>query len=195
MSLRPYLFVAALSLTVACSSKKPDRAEPERAELRIDGPFPIVEGTRFTFRGHAGEKVFEPWETTLTVTDRATGRLQYVPHNDVASVFTKQGFRVDARGISISGDDLDGPLDPVLAIAFPIASGDGHEVPGMFPATYTAVAQEKVEVPAGTFDTWRISIEDKVNKPAAVWIAPGTGVVRFQHPSGRIDELVSIAAP
>jgi hypothetical protein len=62
----------------------------------------------------------------------------------------------------------------------------------MFPATYTVVAQESIKVPAGTFDAWRISIHDKVNPPAAAWIAPGTGVVKFQHSSGRIDELVAI---
>lgn len=196
--------MAALSLAAACSSEKPDRSrtKPEPAAapqpkpvLRIDGPFPIVEGTRFTFRGHSGDRVFDAWETKLTVIDRGTSRLQYLPHNDVATIFTKEGFQVDASGISISGDSFDGPIEPVLAIPFPFAPGDGHVVPSLFPETYTVVAQESVTVPAGTFDAWRISIQDKVNPPAAVWIAPGTGVVKFQHSSGRIDELVAIAVP
>ncbi len=202
-------FAAVLSLAIACGSDKPApaakrpppsaaptaSAPPPKAVLRIDGPFPIVEGTRFTFRGHFGDDVLDTWKTTLTVIDRRSGRLQYVPHNDVASVFTKAGFQVDASGISIAGDTLEGPAAPVLAIPFPIAPGGGGEVPSLFPATYTVVARESVTVPAGTFDAWRVSIQDKVNQPAAVWIAPGTGVIKFQHSSGRVDELVAIEPP
>lgn len=202
-----FRLTVALALLAACSSEKPDRSPPAAAPaaapaatapkpvLRIDGPFPIVEGTRFTFRGQFGDETRDTWTTTLTVLDRSSGRLQYVPHNDVASVFSNAGFQVDSRGISIAGDTPDGPAAPVLAIPFPLSPSAGREVPSMFPATYAVVARESVTVPAGTFDAWRISIESKVNPPAAVWLAPGTGIIKFQHPSGRIDELVAIEAP
>src|SRR5262245_56459188 len=71
--------------------------------------FPLVEGTRFTFKGARRDGSAHVWTTTLTRTDRAKGLYQYVPHESIANWFTKGGFRVDAAGIHVAGESLDGP--------------------------------------------------------------------------------------
>jgi hypothetical protein len=143
--------VAALSLVVACSSEKKDRSRTSPAPaaapspkpvLRIDGPFPIVEGTRYTFRGQFGDEVLDTWETKLAVIDRATGLLQYLPHNDVATVFTKAGFQVDRRGISIPAT-ASTVSRSVLASVPDRARRRRARGASMFPATYTVVAQSR----------------------------------------------------
>jgi hypothetical protein len=52
-----------------------------------------------------------------------------------------------------------------------------------------------VTVKAGTFDAWKIAITDKANPPGAFWLAPGTGIIKIQQPTGHIDELVKVEAP
>lgn len=122
------------------------------------------------------------------------GLYQFSPHHHVLNFVTKAGFRSDASGLYIQGESLDEAPAPVRAIAVPLTPGASVEVPGLFVATYAVIGQEHIEVPAGQFDAWHVRIDDTANPEGAVWIVPGTGIVRVQHPSGRIDELVAVRA-
>lgn len=118
--------------------------------------------------------------------------MQFDPHHDIANYFSKAGFKVVKDGIYIQGESLDEPPAPALAIALPLKAGTTHQVPGMIPTNYKVISRGKLKVKAGTFDAWKIEISDKPNGKGAVWFAPGTGVVKIQLPTGRIDELVKI---
>ncbi len=149
-------------------------------------------GTRFTFRGKTPSGKDDTWSAELVA---AGDVFQYEPHHDVANWFSKAGFDVISGGILVVGESLADPPPPALAVAFPFKKGTSNEVPGVFPCVYTVVDREKVTVPVGSFDTWKVLLKDTVNPAGAVWIAPGTGIVKIQLPSGRIDELVSIQPP
>ena len=154
--------------------------------------FPLVVGTELTF---SSKDPKDTWSTKLT----ATGKLvQYVPHADIINFFSKAGMRVDKDGIYIVGETLadlgDPPPPAARAIAFPIKKGGIGKVPGMIATTYTVGARERVKVPAGSYDAWKITLTDSAKQTGAVWIAPGIGLVRIQLPTGRIDELTKISA-
>ncbi|NUP08063.1 MAG: hypothetical protein HOW73_18610 [Polyangiaceae bacterium] len=156
--------------------------------------FPLVEGTKYTFRGKRPDGSDDTWTAVLFVIDSSKRLFQYDPHNHVASWFTKAGIKVDSSGIQVVGESLAGDPapEPALAVAFPITKGAGHEVPGLFVTKYTIAKKESVTVPAGKFEAWKVTIQDKVNPEGAAWLAPGTGLVKIQLPSGRVDELVSV---
>jgi hypothetical protein len=158
---------------------------------RADNVFPVIPGTTLTF---ASTDYKDTWHTKLVEND---GVDQYVPSNDIINYVTKAGFSVKKDGLYVVGEVLEGERAPpaARAIAFPIHSGAVGKVPGFLAATYTVGAREKVVVKAGTFDAWKITVVDKANPSGAFWLAPGTGIVKIQQPSGRIDELVTIEAP
>lgn len=152
-----------------------------------DDTFPVVPGTAFTFNA---PQFKDTWHTTLTTQGAV---MQYVPHNDTINYVTKAGFKIEKDGLYVVGEVMEGdtPSAPVRAVAFPLKKGAVGKVPGMFPTTYTVGAREKV----GKYDAWKIAITDKVNPAGAFWLAIGTGIVKIQQPSGRVDELVKIEAP
>jgi hypothetical protein len=184
---------------VASASAAPPASAPPAptaSAATVVPSFPVVEGTRFTFKGGRPDGTADTWTTTLNA--KSNGLFQYQPHHDVINVLSKSGFKVEAGGITIVGESLEGmggPNPPTRAIAFPFAAKASAVVPGLFPCTYTVVKKESVKVPAGKFDAWYVTLKDPANPEAAVWIAPETGIVKIKLPSGRIDELVSIQKP
>ena len=148
-------------------------------------------GTKVTFRGAMRDGKPDTWTATITAID--DGLFQYQPHHDVANFFTKGGFRADASGIHVAGQTLEGRGPVTRVVALPFAAKASAELPaGMFSAIYTVTRKEKVTVPAGKFDAWRITVKDKLNPEGIGWVASGPGLVKIQLPTGRVDELVSI---
>lgn len=163
------------------------RADAGPAEI-----FPTSGTVQFKFQGAMRDGTPDVWTTRLGPSKKGKNLVQYEPHHDVVNFFSKFGLRVDAAGITIQGESMDGDDEAkeTLAVAFPLTAKAEHTVPGLFSCKYTVVGKEKVKVPAGTFDTWRIKLKDNVNPEGAVWIAPGTGIVKIQIPGGRVDVLV-----
>ncbi len=74
---------------------------------------------------------------------------------------------------------------------------------GTFERHYRIMAREKVSVPAGTFDTWRIDVNLHITGKAGLfninrdigeytlWYAEGIGIVREQHKDG-LTELLEL---
>jgi hypothetical protein len=185
---------APSSAPVRSPSSVPSASAATASASAAPATFPVVVGTRFTFRGKKRNGDDDTWTTEIVA--KGKDRFQYEPHHNVANWFSKGGFSVISGGILIGGETLDEPAPTLsLAIPFPLAKGTSNEVPGLFPTKYLVVGPEKITVPAGSFDAWKVSITDSANPEGAAWIAPGTGIVKIQLPSGRIDELVSIQPP
>lgn len=188
MNRRRFL-IAGLSVSFAAglTTGLPARADAGPAEI-----FPTSGTVQFKFQGAMRDGSPDVWTTRLGPSQKGKNLVQYEPHHDVVNFFSKFGLRVDAAGITIQGESMDGDDEAkeTLAVAFPLTPKAEHTVPGLFPCKYTVVGKEKVKVPAGTFDAWRIKLKDTVNPEGAVWIAPGTGIVKIQIPGGRIDVLV-----
>jgi len=134
------------------------------------------------------DKQSETWTTTLEARDE----MQFDPHHDVINYFSKAGFKIAKEGIYIRGESIADPVEPSLAIALPLKAGAEHEVKGMIPTTYKVLSHAPLKTKAGTFDAWKIEISDTPNGKGYVWLAPGTGIVKIQLPTGRVDELVKI---
>ena len=190
MNRRRFL-IAGLSISVTfvtgLAAGLAPRADAGPAEI-----LPTTGNVQFKFRGAMRDGSPDVWTTQLAPSQKGKNLVQYEPHHDVVNFFSKFGLRVDAAGITILGESLDGvgEAPETLAVAFPLTPKAAHTVPGLFPCKYTVVGKEKVKVPAGTFDAWRIKLKDNVNPEGAVWIAPGTGIVKIQIPGGRVDVLV-----
>jgi hypothetical protein len=183
--------VASVSVAPSVSSAP---APPPPPPPSAEGSFFPPVGTKVTFRGKKRDGSPDTW--TATITSIGGGLFQYQPHHDVANFFTKGGYRSDASGIYAAGETLEGKGAVTRVVALPFTAKASAELPAdMFSATYTVVAKEKVTVPAGKYDAWKVTVKDKLNPEGAAWLAPGAGIVKVQIPTGRIDELVSLEPP
>ena len=176
------------------AASEPVAQDPASTSLLV----PTVVGTRLSYRGRSRGRTWD-WNCTMSVIDEAASLHQCLPHADVFNYVTRAGFRCDESGLIVRGEHMaelgDAP-EPVRAVAWPVVPGARAEVPGVIGrAVYEVVGEERIDVPAGSFDTWHVRISNGIDADGAVWFAPGTGIVRILLPMGRIDELVSIEAP
>lgn len=75
---------------------------------------------------------------------------------------------------------------------------------GTVDTQYEVLSREKVTVPAGTFDAWKVRASTRLhgkvagislNQPAftgILWYAEGVGLVRQQYPRSRVMELLAL---
>lgn len=198
--------VAAALLVAACGT-------PRAPELRADRDNPPPVGATWTMaQSSTGSFGSGPSQVTIRRGERTwQGR-------PVMTMETRAGAMMldPATGRRIGALAPDGStawsLDPPVGMQFPLEVGKTWTtaskltVPATnrvlpFESTFRVEGVEDVKVPAGTFRTFRVSMNDTVGNRETYWIDPALGipvkseVVRTdQNPSGpgtRTSELVS----
>jgi hypothetical protein len=167
--------------------------------------FPVTLGSSWTYAGNSGKLPFEMAAAVTSSKKLKDQTVAVVQWSDKGQPFKDETYEVTAakvthsRSGAYSANRIEPPI-PVLELPLRVGkkwSWQGKViVPGQSVTTGNAesevVAREKVTVPAGTFDAFRIRTtlwtmmgKKKVAAPSTVWFAPGGGLVK-QNSEGNL---------
>lgn len=193
------LLGAALLAAAGCSNGR----GADGVEDADESWFPLVEDARWTYDGHFEGTVYRNTlglrklrvdeRTVLAFYDlgeRIEGQLL------MGNMFGDELFRRDGDVLYVADEHR--PEEEHVLLRFPLRAGDTTEYRVGSRLTRTTVeGEDQVTVPAGTFDTLRLSVvviyDSGDESRHTVWLARGVGLVKWKRATGRLDELVHYA--
>lgn len=193
------LLLAACLAVAACSDGRGGGAPGEDAE----GWFPLVEDARWTYDGHFDGTVYRNTlglrrlrvdERTVfgfyDLGERIEGQLL------MGNMFADELFRRDGDVLYVADEHR--PEEEHVLLRFPLRPGDTTEYRVGSRVTRTTIeGEDQVTVPAGTFETLRLTVivtyDSGDESQNTVWLARGVGLVKWKRGTGRLDELVHFA--
>jgi hypothetical protein len=138
-------------------------------------------------------KQWEVAEEVIAVKEKDRVRVVTIgrTHTD-GKVYPNRIREVSDRGvIQTTSDGIGLPRAPLIHLLLPHKPGQSWENKFNFPGTRTAYGPEKVKVPAGEFESFRVE-EWRRGKPNSElvqteWYAPGRGIVKLTAPRLTIE--------
>lgn len=170
-------------------------------------PFPLKDGATWSYRTSAGQAIEVRVVGASTVRGQACRILETV----VGPQVTQEHLAVAAEGLTaFKVENAFGTLEyptPILRARLPLKAGDAWTVKldeggAVNTYAYRTDGPERITVPAGTFEAWKVTASLPAgDKPATVatWYAKGVGMVRQVHeikgPALSIDLVASSLLP
>ena len=155
-----------------------------------DGDFlPLKDGAAWTYRTPGGQAI----EVRIAGASLVKSQACRVQETVVGPQVTQEHLAVTPEGLTaFKVENAFGSLEyptPILRVKLPFKAGDTwtvrlHEGGQLNEYQYRTDGPEKIVVPAGTFDAWKITATlPGGDKPATVatWYAKGVGMVRQVH--------------